>query len=78
VGVNAELLEDGHNGLLAASHAEWVEKLMRLVDDYELRRRLGEAGRRTIEQGYSTRVWAPRVLEILERAVESASRSEGS
>jgi glycosyltransferase involved in cell wall biosynthesis len=77
VGVNTELLRDGTNGLLAASDAEWVEKLTLLLNDYELRRTLGDAGRRTIEQHYSARVWTPHVLAILEHAAQPISGTVG-
>jgi glycosyltransferase involved in cell wall biosynthesis len=36
-------IEDGRNGLLAAGENEWEEKILRLVDDAGLRRRLGNA-----------------------------------
>lgn len=71
VGVNADLVRDGANGLLAESSTEWVNKLTRLLDDYDLRRSLGEAGRRTAEERFAARVWAPRVLEVLRAAALS-------
>jgi glycosyltransferase involved in cell wall biosynthesis len=70
VGVNREIIEDGVNGFLASSEAEWVEKLGRLASDPELRRRFGQAGRRTIEERYSLRVHAPTLAEILRRVVQ--------
>lgn len=67
VGVNADLIQDGENGCLAATDDEWVERLLSLVRDARLRRRLGLAGRSTVDVTYSTRVQAPRVYELLER-----------
>src|SRR5262249_25826694 len=69
VGVNAELIEDGVNGFLASTDAEWVEKLQRLLADPRLRARLGAAGRRTIEARYSLAVTAPRLVGALESVV---------
>lgn len=57
VGVNTEIIQDGVNGFLAESPAEWVEKLSRLIEDAELRKRLGEAGRQTVEDKYSVHAW---------------------
>jgi glycosyltransferase involved in cell wall biosynthesis len=71
VGVNSEIIRDGHNGLLASSDDEWVEKLTRLLRSPEERARLGRAGRQTVEERYSAAVQAPRVLEILESVVRS-------
>lgn len=73
VGVNAEIVQDDRNGLLAATEDEWVAKLVRLARDVELRRRLGRAGRETVEAHYSTAVVAPQVLELLRRVVSEAT-----
>jgi glycosyltransferase involved in cell wall biosynthesis len=72
VGVNREIIEDGVNGFLAATEEEWVEKLGYLLTDHGLRRRLGDAGRRTIEERYSLRVHAPTLAETL-RGLVAAS-----
>jgi glycosyltransferase involved in cell wall biosynthesis len=65
VGVNSAIIREGENGLLAATEEEWVDKLLTLVRDVELRRRLGAAGRATVEATYSLRAQAPRVLDLL-------------
>ena len=68
VGVNAEIIQDGVNGFLAATEDEWIEKLSILIQDPNLRRQIGATGRRTVEERYSARVWVPRVQEVLEAA----------
>src|SRR5207342_2377602 len=50
VGVNTEIIQDGVNGFLASTASEWEDKIGRLLADAGLRQRLGEAGRKTIEQ----------------------------
>jgi glycosyltransferase involved in cell wall biosynthesis len=75
VGVNATLVEPGVSGFHARGDDEWVERLARLAGDPELRARLGAAGRRTVEAGYSARVQAPRVAEILRAAAGSGAAS---
>jgi glycosyltransferase involved in cell wall biosynthesis len=72
VGVNREIIDDGVNGFLASTEDEWVEKLGRLLRDRELRRRFGEAGRRTVEQRYSLRVHAPALAATLRSVAERA------
>jgi glycosyltransferase involved in cell wall biosynthesis len=67
IGVNAEIIVDGVNGFLAATEREWIEKIGRLLEDADLRARLGAAGRRTIESRYSLAVNAPKMVEALER-----------
>lgn len=77
VGVNSEIIQDGVNGFLAATEAEWVEKLTQLLHDKNLRQRLGAAGRATVETKYSAAVQAPRVFEILRSVVaESGAREK--
>lgn len=68
VGVNTDIIQDDQNGFIAATEDEWVEKLTRLLRSAELRRRLGQAGRLTVEQKYSAISQAPRVYEIFEAA----------
>lgn len=74
VGVNTEIIQDGENGFIAGSEDEWVEKLGRLLHSPELRRKLGAAGRRTVETKYSANVQAPRVFELLRSVVRDAGR----
>ena len=75
VGVNSDIIQDGENGFLAGTKDEWIEKLKRLLDSVELRRRLGAAGRRTVEEKYSAQVQAPRVFQIL-TSVTSAKTAD--
>lgn len=75
VGVNSSIITDGRNGFVAANHDEWIEKLVRLLTDTELRKRFAQEGRKTVEARYSAGVEAPRVLEILERASRGSTRA---
>lgn len=53
VGVNSEIIDNGENGFLADSDDEWVAKLSLLIDSFELRKKLGDAGCKTVEEKYS-------------------------
>lgn len=53
VGVNKNIIADGVNGFLADTEEAWVKKLSMLIEDRALRKRLGQAGRKTVEQSYS-------------------------
>lgn len=77
VGVNSEIIQDGKNGLLAASEDEWVKKLALLLGSPELRDRLGAAGRATVEQKYSAIVQAPRVYQLIKAAADSHLGARG-
>ncbi len=64
VGVNAQIIRDGENGFLADKESEWIEKLIRLLRSEKLRRKLGAAGRKTVEERFSAEVAARTVCEV--------------
>lgn len=66
VGMSTEIIEDGINGFLAESDAEWIEKLSRLIEDKALRHRLGAKGRETVENRYSLKIALPTLIAVLE------------
>ena len=63
IGVNQEIISDGENGFLASTQEEWHTALIRLCQDAELRVRIGQAARKTVEQEYSLSVWGPRLAD---------------
>jgi glycosyltransferase involved in cell wall biosynthesis len=65
VGVNREIIIDGHNGFWATTPDDWVQALDSLMGDAELRRRQGEAGRHLVEERYSLQVTAPKLADLL-------------
>jgi glycosyltransferase involved in cell wall biosynthesis len=76
VGVSTEIIQDGVNGILAATEDDWVEKLIELIDNVQLRRRLGAAGRATVEARYSLHAQAPRVLQLLNSMASTSQREQ--
>jgi glycosyltransferase involved in cell wall biosynthesis len=71
VGQNSRIIEPGKTGFLVSSTAEWVQALVMLSQNANLRSDLGKSGRKKVEQEYSLQVTAPRLLEIL---TDAASR----
>ena len=65
VGVNAEIVEHGVNGFLAETHGDWSRALETLLSNPELRRQMGAAGRKRVEERYSLQVYGPRVASLL-------------
>lgn len=65
VGVNKDIVEHGVNGFLAETDEEWRSAVETLLSDAELRRRMGAAGRKKVEESYSLQVWGPRVAQML-------------
>lgn len=66
VGAAARLIRDGENGLLASGRAEWSTRILQLMRDRDLRRRLVAEGRRVALEGHSVKALAPRFLALFE------------
>ncbi|MEO8590061.1 MAG: glycosyltransferase family 4 protein [Flavobacteriales bacterium] len=69
VGVNSTIITDGENGFLAAGMDEWVAKLSRLIDDAELRRRMGAQARRSVEDHWSQKAWRGSYLALFNELI---------
>jgi glycosyltransferase involved in cell wall biosynthesis len=67
-----ELIEDGVNGLLVAPGRLdlLVEALRRLIDDADLRDRLGKEGRRRVLAEYDVNLSATRLRDVLVAAIK--------
>ncbi len=63
VGSHTEIVEDEINGFLAEGEEEWLKAIGRLVEDRALRKRLGLAGRKRVEERYDVTV----ILEVIAR-----------
>jgi glycosyltransferase involved in cell wall biosynthesis len=68
VGVQSELVRHGENGFLAETEEEWIEAISWLRNDPDLRRRMGLAGRRRVEEEFSLNVGASLWLHLLSPA----------
>lgn len=71
IGVNSVIVQQGVNGFLANTEAEWREALDILCQDAALRKRMGNEGRKMMEQHYSLQVAAPRLVGLLRSTVIS-------
>jgi hypothetical protein len=67
VGMNREMVIHGKNGFLASTAQQWADAVGRLADDPELRRRMGAAGRKMVEDHYSVERWAPRFAALVDQ-----------
>jgi glycosyltransferase involved in cell wall biosynthesis len=71
VSVNKVIVRQGVNGFLAETEDEWCDAIDVLCQDALLRKRMGDEGRKIMEQNYSLQVTAPRLVELLRLAVSS-------
>ena len=72
VGVQAEIVRPGDNGFLATTPEEWIRSIRTLVNDADLRKRLGTAGREQVRTAYSVDVGAAQWLALLEQLGKGA------
>jgi hypothetical protein len=68
IGIMPDYIRDGEEGYLPATEDEWTTRIATLLENGELRRRMGARGREVIGDRYSAHVWAPRVRAALESA----------
>lgn len=64
VGANKDIVSEGINGFFADTDREWIGKLSCLIENAELRTKIGKEGRRTVEETYSNVVNAPKLKNI--------------
>ncbi len=70
VGVNSEIIRHGENGFLATSQREWVDYLSQLIENTDLRHKLGNAGREKVVQNYSVNANKVKYLEVLNSLIK--------
>ncbi len=70
IGAVLEFIQDNQNGFLAETEEEWIDKISLLLENPDLRKRIGQTGRKTIEKRYSVQVNAPTYLKIIEKVYE--------
>ncbi|MFK8111665.1 MAG: glycosyltransferase [Rubripirellula sp.] len=66
VGVNADIVENGRDGFLCRSTAEWEAALVGLLSDANRRQSVGQAARETASEHYSIEANFPRFRKALE------------
>jgi glycosyltransferase involved in cell wall biosynthesis len=62
-------IEQGVNGLLASTHAEWVDSLARLIQLPEIRQQIGEAARADVLANHTTAARAANFAAIITQVV---------
>jgi glycosyltransferase involved in cell wall biosynthesis len=67
VNANRLYIKDGENGFLVGTLGQWEEKLARLIDDPELRRKVGAKARESAEKEFSLTAALPRYLSLFEK-----------
>jgi glycosyltransferase involved in cell wall biosynthesis len=70
VGASREIIRHGTNGFLASNKDEWLTSLEALIDNQDLRRELGAAGRRTVENQFSMKQCASMFASVVRETLQ--------
>ncbi|HEX5652241.1 MAG TPA: glycosyltransferase family 4 protein [Chitinophagaceae bacterium] len=68
-GTNYRIMQQGVQGFLATSEQEWISSLLQLIDDPGLRKRMGQAGRKTVEELFSLQANFPKYLHVFKTVI---------
>jgi glycosyltransferase involved in cell wall biosynthesis len=68
-GTNFRVMQSGVQGFLSSTEEEWAEALIKLIDDVELRKRMGLAGRKTVEDLFSVKANFPKYLNVFRSVI---------
>jgi L-malate glycosyltransferase len=69
-GTNYRIMEDGVQGYMALTNEEWVDRIIRLIDDASLRKRMGLAGRQRVEEKFSVDANFPKYLQVFKTVIK--------
>ena len=70
VGVNSEIIEHGKNGFLATNQQEWVDCLSLLIENSDIRHKIGQAGRETVVKNYSVNAHKDTYVSLLKSLIK--------
>ncbi len=62
-GTNFRVIDDSFSGFLVRDQNEWVTRIIALIDDLELRKKIGLAGRKKVEENFSIKANFPKYLQ---------------
>jgi glycosyltransferase involved in cell wall biosynthesis len=65
VGINRDIVQPGVNGFWATNDQEWIDHITTLIQNRDLREKMGLNGIRTVEKEYSLPVVAEKFLDVL-------------
>ncbi|MXP24954.1 glycosyltransferase [Altererythrobacter indicus] len=68
LGAQGEIIEHGVNGFLASNEEEWCSALNALLEDADLRRKIGNAGKAKVEKEFTLPRIVPKIANLLNRA----------
>lgn len=65
-GTTKDIIKNGNTGFLVNDDNEWIKALKLLINDPYLRKKIGNEGRKIVEETYSVEVNKPKYLNVLQ------------
>lgn len=69
IGANSRIIENAQNGYLVNSEEDWVAAIEKIIGNIELRKRLGENARRTVEEKFSLKANKEKYVQIFNTVI---------
>jgi len=66
IGEAKVVIKEGFNGFVAKNEKEWITYLSMLIENDDLRKKMGENGRKTVEKYFSLEACERRLVQILQ------------
>ena len=65
IGANFRVIENEVSGFLIRNEDEWIDRIMELVNDIDLRKRIGQQARKRVEEMFSLKANEFAYLKVL-------------
>jgi glycosyltransferase involved in cell wall biosynthesis len=69
VGVNAEYVKDDATGFLAVNTQQWVDRIIQLVENPQLRERMGQEGRNRVQE-FDVKVLGEQLVDLIKSGIK--------
>ena len=69
VGAVSEIISDNRDGFISSNHQDYQNNLLKLMNDFELRKIIGKAAREKIKNKFSWEVILPKWLELYKKFI---------
>jgi glycosyltransferase involved in cell wall biosynthesis len=70
-GTNFRIMQNGVEGFLASNEKEWIARLVELIDNVQLRRQMGLAGRKRVEEQFSVEANFGKYLHVFNTVTQT-------
>ena len=70
VGAVNEIINSGRDGFITLNHQDYQNTLLKLMNDFDFRKNIGEAARKKIEENFNWKVILPKWIELYKKLIK--------